>query len=133
MTIADLTQLSTWHQSQQGNLAAIAALLTIALDDPALRVEVSRRDRTLYVLLTTPHIDALPQHLDRIHAVVAAIALPDIAELKVVDGTDRPLKHRWQQVFSLEAAAPWPPVAVAPPGWGAGGPAGGNPHTTPTR
>jgi poly-gamma-glutamate capsule biosynthesis protein CapA/YwtB (metallophosphatase superfamily) len=93
-------------------MAAIADLLTTALDAPALRVEVSRRDRTLYVLLTTPHRDGLPQHLDRIHAVVTALALPDIAELKVVDGTDRPLEHRWQQVFSLDAVAPTPPVTV---------------------
>ncbi|WP_244901901.1 CapA family protein [Phormidium tenue] len=106
MTIADLTKLSTWPQSQRGNLGAIADLLTTVLDDPALRVEVSRRDRTLYVLLTTPHLDTLPLHLDRIHAVVAALALPDIAELKVVDGTDRPLEHRWQQVFSLDATTP---------------------------
>ncbi|MBD2110513.1 CapA family protein [Nodosilinea sp. FACHB-141] len=93
-------------------MAAIAELLTTALNDPALRVEVSRRDRTLYVLLTTPHRDGLPQHLDRIHAVVTALALPDIAELKVVDGTDRPLEHRWQQVFSLDAAAPAPPATI---------------------
>ncbi|MBD2105906.1 CapA family protein [Nodosilinea sp. FACHB-13] len=93
-------------------MAAIADLLTTALDDPALRVEVSWRDRTLYVLLTTPHRDGLSQQLDRIHAVVTALALPDIAELKVVDGTDRPLEHRWQQVFSLDAAASTPSVTA---------------------
>lgn len=92
-------------------MAAIAALLTTALGNPALRIEVSRRDRTLYVLLTTPHLRALPQHLDCIRAVVVALALPGIAELKVFDGTDRPLEHRWQQVFSLETAAPASAVA----------------------
>jgi poly-gamma-glutamate capsule biosynthesis protein CapA/YwtB (metallophosphatase superfamily) len=113
VTIPDLTQLSIWPQAQRGNLAAIADLLAIALLDPATRVEVSRRDRTLYVLLTTPNLDGLPQHLDRIHAVVMALALPDIAELKVVDGTNRTLEHRWQQVFSLDtAAAPASPVTV---------------------
>lgn len=112
MTIPDLTQLPVWPQAQRGNMAAIADLLTIALLEPATRIEVSRRDRALYVLLTTPNLDGLPQHLGCIHAVVTALALPDIAELKVVDGTDRPLEHRWQQVFSLEPTAPAPPVTV---------------------
>lgn len=110
MTIADLIKLPTWPQGQRSNLTAIADLLTTALDEPALRVEVSRRDRTLYVLLTTPNHDGLPQHLDCIRAVVTTLALPNITELKVVDGTDRPLEHRWQQVFSLEA----PPTPVVP-------------------
>ncbi|MEP0927286.1 MULTISPECIES: CapA family protein [Cyanophyceae] len=112
MTIADLTQLSAWPQSQRGNIATIADLLTTTLGDPALRVEVSRRDRTLYVLLTAPNLDGLPQHINRIHTVVTALALPDIIELKVVDGTDRPLEYRWQQVFSLNAAAPTPPATI---------------------
>ena len=86
----------------------ITQLLTTTLNDspikPQIKVEVSRRDRTLYVFLTAP--EAIAQsHVPTICAVVTALGLADITHLKVLDGTDKRLLNRWQHDFSLAPAA----------------------------
>ena len=87
---------------------SIAHLLATTLNDPQIKpqikVEVSRRDRTLYVFLTAPEVIA-QSHVPTICAVVTALGLADITHLKVLDGTEKRLVNRWQHDFSLEPAA----------------------------
>ncbi|MGB3312553.1 MAG: CapA family protein [Nodosilinea sp.] len=98
----------SWIQAQAGNLGAIAHLITTAIDDRQVRVEVSRRDRTLYVFLTNVHPSQLEGYVDGIHSAINALRLETITRLKVLDGTEKRLINRWQYDFSLE---PVPPVA----------------------
>ncbi|TVQ10016.1 MAG: CapA family protein [Leptolyngbya sp. DLM2.Bin27] len=99
------------------SLMTIAQLLASTLNDPQIKpqikVEVSRRDRTLYVFLTAPGVNA-QGHVPTIYAVVTALGLADITHLKVFDGTEKRLVNRWQHDFSLEPAAVPPQPAPAP-------------------
>ncbi|HSM80895.1 MAG TPA: CapA family protein [Nodosilinea sp.] len=107
-----MTRLESWSQAQQGSVAAIANLLTTALDNLGVKVEVSRRDRTLYVFLTagtTPLPEGSPAE---VYGLIKTLAPADITHLKVLDGTNRRLVDRWQHDFDLQA--PSPPEVLAP-------------------
>jgi poly-gamma-glutamate capsule biosynthesis protein CapA/YwtB (metallophosphatase superfamily) len=91
-------------------VGAIAHLLTAALNDSQVRVEVSRRDRTLYVFLTAAQESLLEGYLQPIHSVIAALQPQGMAQLTVIDGTEQRLPNRWQHGFSLE---PLPAIAPA--------------------
>nr|WP_278003330.1 CapA family protein [Nodosilinea sp. TSF1-S3] len=106
MSIEALAQGETAIAPADPSPTTIAGLLDAALGNPLLRVEVSRRDRTLYVFLTAPQIIELDPFLPRIRAVVTALGLADIAHLKVLDGTEKRLLNRWQYDFALTPAAP---------------------------
>ncbi|PZV13912.1 MAG: poly-gamma-glutamate biosynthesis protein [Leptolyngbya sp.] len=124
VTDTDLIQQLSWSQAQAGDASASApegrSLMTIAhrlattLDDPQIKVEVSRRDRTLYVFLTAPEVLA-QRHVPTICAAITALGLADITHLKVLDGTEKRLVNRWQHDFSLEPAAvpPQPDLAAS--------------------
>ncbi|WP_052050227.1 CapA family protein [Leptolyngbya sp. KIOST-1] len=113
MSIADLTQSVAWTQAQAGNLGAIAQILATVVDDSRVRVEVSRRDRTLYVFLTAAPPLPLDLYLPPIHAAVSALRLETIAHLKVLDGTEKRLLNRWQRDFDLDPGLPAPPMPQA--------------------
>jgi poly-gamma-glutamate capsule biosynthesis protein CapA/YwtB (metallophosphatase superfamily) len=127
--ITDLTQLESWPLAQTGDVAAIAHLLTTVLHDPPVRVEVSWRDRTLYVFLTVAQMPLPEGYPGQVYVVVSGLAPPGLTHLKVIDGTPKRLVHRWHQDFTLvvppepqprrvEAVTseghPLPPPAVAP-------------------
>ncbi|MBE9140802.1 hypothetical protein IQ254_26990, partial [Nodosilinea sp. LEGE 07088] len=130
VNVPNPTQSLSWSQAQSGHLGAIADLLATALHDPSLRpplkVEVSRRDRTLHVFLTHAPEPRREQYVYYIRAVVAALGLADIDQLKVLDGTEHRLLDRWQYDFDLPPApltpnpvmpsAPWasPPMESSP-------------------
>ncbi len=98
----------------------IADLLTTTLNasqikppiKPPIKVEVSRRDRTLYVFITAPEVIA-QSHVPTVCAVVTALGLADITHLKVLDGTEKRLLNRWQHDFNLEPAAVPPQTELA--------------------
>lgn len=88
------------------DVQAIEAFLGQEFAHPKLRFEVSRRDRTLYVLVTAPHL----QHPEALAALVYAAlvqsplmqdSLANIDTVRVLDGADQPLAHRWQRGFRL--------------------------------
>ncbi len=124
VTDTDLVQQSSWSQAQAGEAGAIApegrSLMTIAhrlsttLNDPQIKVEVSRRDRTLYVFLTASEVRA-QSHVPTICAVVKALGLADITHLKVLDGTEKRLVNRWQHDITLEPAGLTSPPLSHPP------------------
>lgn len=126
VNITDLSQRSSWSRAQTGDVGAIAYLLVIALTTPPVegsvgppvKVEVSRRDRTLFVFLTAVPLPQLEDYLQSVYAVITALELADLTELKVLDGTQQRLLNRWQHDFSLQpgpqiAALPSPPPAVS--------------------
>ncbi|WP_430712781.1 CapA family protein [Nodosilinea sp. AN01ver1] len=92
--------------AEDPSLQAIAQLIRNAIDDRQVRVEVSRRDRTLYIFLTQAEPPLLERYLSCIHAAVSALGLETITQLKVVDGTDKRLLNRWQYVFDLQPKRP---------------------------
>ncbi|MGB3135863.1 MAG: CapA family protein [Nodosilinea sp.] len=112
----DLSQLSQskhWLQAQAGDVGAIARLLAEAIGDSRVRVEVSWRDRTLYVFLTgvqPPH----QNYVNRVRAVVNALGLEIVTDLKVLDGLEMRLLDRWQYDFSLDPLPPALPPQAAP-------------------
>ncbi|WP_228037715.1 CapA family protein [Nodosilinea sp. LEGE 06152] len=100
---------------QGPSLQTIAELITRAVDDDQVRVEVSRRDRTLYVFLTQAQPPLLEIYLHRIHAAASALGLDTITQLKVVDGTEKRLLNRWHYDFDLQPqpqATPTPQAAL---------------------
>ncbi|MGB3200452.1 MAG: hypothetical protein WBA99_06100 [Nodosilinea sp.] len=108
----ELAQSAIWAQARAGDLGAIAHLLTTAIDSRLVRVELSRRDRTLYVFLTHAQSPQLESYVHAIHRAVRALGLETITQLKVIDGTEKRLLNRWQYNFDLEPGAPrgsiWP-------------------------
>ncbi len=97
----DLTHQPSPSQAHAGDVGAIAQHITTALNAPSVKVEVSRRDRTLYVLLTAAPLPQLERHLQCVYTLVAALNLEGITHLKVIDGTEKRLIDRWQYDFSL--------------------------------
>lgn len=87
---------------------AIAAVISTTLADPGLRVEVSRRDRTLHVFLTLADPTHLDQPVQGVRDAITALAPAGITDLKILDGTDRRLVNRWQYDYSLPPASPTP-------------------------
>ncbi|WP_017300008.1 CapA family protein [Nodosilinea nodulosa] len=115
MTIADLTQQESWERAQAGDMGAIARLIAFAINPSQrpspVKVEASRRDGTLYVFLTAAPPRQLETYLQAIRAVVSALNLTAITQLKVLDGAEKRLLNRWQYDFSLAPA----PSAAPPP------------------
>lgn len=65
------------------------------------RIEVSHRDHHLYVFLTTQPPDIPADYAVAVYATVAALRLPTLTQLEVIDGEDRPQVGRWRQRFEL--------------------------------
>lgn len=66
-----------------------------------LRIEVSHRDHHLYVFLTTQPPDIPADYAVAVYATVAALRLPTLTQVEVIDGEDRPQVGRWRQRFEL--------------------------------
>lgn len=86
------------------NVQAIEAFLSQEFANPNLRFEVSRRDRTLFVFVTAPHLRHPEAFASLVYAALTTQALAEIDAVQVLDGTNRPLIHRWQRSFQLPPA-----------------------------
>lgn len=86
------------------DVRAIETRLHQCLSDLAAvppRIEVSHRDHHLYVFLTTQAPDIPADYAVAVYATVAALRLPTLTQLEVIDGEDRPQVGRWRQRFEL--------------------------------
>lgn len=92
------------------NVQAIEAFLSQEFANPNLRFEVSRRDRTLFVFVTAPHLHHPEAFAALVYAALTTQVPAEIDAVQVLDGTNRPLIHRWQRIFQLP-----PQVSTLPP------------------
>ncbi len=103
--LTDLTPQEVWKQAQAGQMEAIAQVIAAQLRadqrQPTVKVEASRRDRTLYVFLTTAQMPLPESDLQAILQGIQALKLQNIHQLTLVDGTEQRLIDRWQRSVSL--------------------------------
>lgn len=103
-------------QAKASDGAGLAAYLSQAIGDPFMGFQVSRPDdRTLIVGLTAPHLAYPPAYAAVVYAALTHLALINLTELRVVDGTNPSESEAWQRTFRLPGVETLPTPLEEPP------------------